>query len=114
MIEKYRGDIETLRSGLTVYSRGIPGLARDGFDHLRGPLEPGAGRREMDAPTWQQQMQQLQQDRERSHAPQTWQVPLKQDAQEVRAASPTRRQAVLIAGGPQRISGPHVGRRAER
>ncbi|OOW86676.1 lipase [Xanthomonas campestris pv. vitiswoodrowii] len=89
MIEKYRGDIETLRSGLTVYSRGIPGLARDGFDHLRGPLEPGAGRREMDAPTWQQQMQQLQQDRERSHAPQTWQVPLKQDAQEVRAASPT-------------------------
>ncbi|MEA5125745.1 lipase [Xanthomonas floridensis] len=89
MIEKYRGDVETLRAGLTLYSRGIPGLVRDGIDQLRGPVEPGTGRREMDAPSWQQQMQQLQQDRERSHAPQTWQVPLKQDAQEVRAASPT-------------------------
>ncbi|SOO29696.1 conserved hypothetical protein [Xanthomonas phaseoli pv. phaseoli] len=89
MIEKYRDDVETLRAGVTLYSRGIPGLARDGIDQLRGPVEPGTGRREMDAPSWQQQMQQLQQDRERSHAPQTWQVPLKQDAQEVRAASPT-------------------------
>ncbi|NIK01263.1 DUF6792 domain-containing protein [Xanthomonas cannabis] len=89
MIEKYRGDVETLRAGLTLYSRGIPGLVRDGVDQLRGPAESGAGRREMDAPSWQQQMQQFQQDRERSHAPQTWQVPLKQDTQEVRAASPT-------------------------
>ncbi|MGK9142368.1 lipase [Xanthomonas euvesicatoria] len=92
MIEKYRGDIETLRSGLTVYSRGIPGLARDGVDHLRGPLEPGTGRREMDAPTWQQQMQQFQHDRERSHVPQAWQVPLKGEAQgthDARAMSPT-------------------------
>lgn len=89
MIEKYRGDVETLRAGLTLYSRGIPGLVRDGVDQLRGPAESGAGRREMDAPSWQQQMQQFQQDRERSHAPQTWQVPLKQDMQEVRAASLT-------------------------
>ncbi|MBV6815385.1 lipase [Xanthomonas campestris pv. passiflorae] len=89
MIEKYRDDVETLLAGVTLYSRGIPGLARDGIDQLRGPVEPGTGRREMDAPSWRQQMQQLQQDRERSHAPQTWQVPLKQDAQEVRAASPT-------------------------
>ncbi|MCC8537333.1 lipase [Xanthomonas axonopodis pv. poinsettiicola] len=89
MIEKYRDDVETLRAGLTLYSRGVPGLARDGIDHLRGPLEPGAGRREMDAPSWQQQMQQLRQERERSHAPQEWQVPLKQGAHDVRGASPT-------------------------
>ncbi|KHL59918.1 DUF6792 domain-containing protein [Xanthomonas cannabis] len=88
-IEKYRGDVEALRSGLTLYSRGIPGLARNGVDHLRGPVEPGAGRREMDAPSWQQQMQQFQQDRERSHAPQGWQVPLKQDAQDARVAAQT-------------------------
>lgn len=36
----------------------------------------------MDAPTWQQQMQQFQHDRERSHVPQAWQVPLKGEAQE--------------------------------
>ncbi|MCL1501135.1 lipase [Xanthomonas nasturtii] len=89
MIEKYRDDVETLRAGLTLSSRGVSGLVRDGVDQLRGPVEPGAGRREMDAPSWQQQMQQFQQDRERSHAPQTWQVPLKPDAQEMRAASPT-------------------------
>ncbi|WDK32843.1 lipase [Xanthomonas campestris] len=100
MIEKYRGDVEALRSGLTLYSRGIPGLARDGVDHLRGPLEPGAGRREMDAPSWQQQMQQFQQDRERSHAPQGWQVPLKQDAQDVRVASPTHGRPPTLQDDP--------------
>ncbi|UXA68195.1 lipase [Xanthomonas prunicola] len=93
MIEKYRGDIETLRSGLTVYSRGIPGLARDGVDHLRGTLEPGTGRREMDAPTWQQQMQQFQHDRERSHVPQAWQVPLKGDVQGAPAIASTHRSS---------------------
>ncbi|RFF52311.1 DUF6792 domain-containing protein [Xanthomonas campestris] len=100
MIEKYRGDVEALRSGLTLYSRGIPGLARDGVDHLRGPLEPGAGRREMDAPSWQQQMQQFQQDRERSHAPQGWQVPLKQDAQDVRMASLTHGRPPTLQDDP--------------
>ncbi|UKR54097.1 DUF2235 domain-containing protein [Xanthomonas fragariae] len=41
-----------------------------------------------DAPSWQQQMQQLQHARERSHAPQQWQVPMKADAQqEARAAA---------------------------
>ncbi|UXA54179.1 lipase [Xanthomonas prunicola] len=93
MIEKYRGDIETLRSGLTVYSRGIPGMARDGVDHLRGTLEPGTGRREMDAPTWQQQMQQFQHDRERSHVPQAWQVPLKGDVQGAPAIASTHRSS---------------------
>ncbi|WP_407460370.1 DUF6792 domain-containing protein [Xanthomonas campestris pv. raphani] len=100
MIDKYRGDVEALRSGLTLYSRGIPGLARDGVDHLRGPLEPGAGRREMDAPSWQQQMQQFQQDRERSHAPQGWQVPLKQDAQDVRMASLTHGRPHTLQDDP--------------
>ncbi|WP_039812394.1 DUF6792 domain-containing protein [Xanthomonas arboricola] len=88
MIEKYRGDVKALRSGLTLYSRGIPGLARDGVDHLRGSLEPGAGSREMDAPSWQQQMQQFQHDRNRSHAPQAWQVPLRQHAQVDRTVAP--------------------------
>ncbi|MEB1548159.1 DUF6792 domain-containing protein [Xanthomonas campestris pv. campestris] len=100
MIDKYRGDVEALRSGQTLYSRGIPGLARDGIDHLRGPLEPGAGRREMDAPSWQQQMQQFQQDRERSHAPQGWQVRLKQDAQDVRVASPTHGRPPTLQDDP--------------
>ncbi|USI99532.1 lipase [Xanthomonas prunicola] len=93
MIEKYRGDIETLRSGLTVYSRGIPGMARDGVDHLRGTLEPGTGRREMDTPTWRQQMQQFQHDRERSHVPQAWQVPLKGDVQGAPAIASTHRSS---------------------
>ncbi|WP_311239619.1 MULTISPECIES: DUF6792 domain-containing protein [unclassified Xanthomonas] len=88
MIAKYRDDIEALRSGVTLYSRGAPGLVRDGVDHLRGPVEPGVGRLEMEAPSWQQQMQQFQQDRERSHAPQAWQVPLREDVQVDRALAP--------------------------
>ncbi|PPU76832.1 lipase [Xanthomonas cucurbitae] len=100
MIGKYRDDVETLRAGVTLYSRGIPGLVHDGIDHLRGPLEPGAGRREMDAPSWGQQMQQFQQDRERSHAPQTWQVPLKQDTQDVRAASSTQGRPPTLQDDP--------------
>ncbi len=100
MIGKYRDDVETLRAGVTLYSRGIPGLVHDGIDHLRGPLEPGAGRREMDAPSWGQQMQQFQQDRERSHAPQTWQVPLKQDTQDVRAASSTQGRPPALQDDP--------------
>ncbi|MBB4130676.1 DUF6792 domain-containing protein [Xanthomonas sp. 3075] len=87
MIAKYRGDVETLRAGLTLYSRGVDGLVRDGIDHLRGPLEPGEGRRETDAQSWQQQMQQLQQERERSHAPQQWHVPMKAEAQQTRTAA---------------------------
>ncbi|MEA9566823.1 MULTISPECIES: DUF6792 domain-containing protein [unclassified Xanthomonas] len=88
MIAKYRDDIEALRSGVTLYSRGAPGLVRDGVDHLRGPVEPGVGRLEMEAPSWQQQMQEFQRDRERSHAPQAWQVPLREDVQVDRAVAP--------------------------
>ena len=43
-----------------------------------------------DAPSWQQQMQQLQHARERSHAPQQWQVPMKADAQQEREAAGKR------------------------
>lgn len=41
MIENYRGDVETLRQGVTIGSRGAGGLIRDGIDHIRGPLPAG-------------------------------------------------------------------------
>jgi hypothetical protein len=54
----------------------------------------------MDAPSWQQQMQQFQQDRERSHTPQGWQVPLLQDAQDVRVASLTHGRPPTLQDDP--------------
>lgn len=40
-IEGYRDDVEGLRRGVTVVSRGPLGIVRDGIDHLRGPLPAG-------------------------------------------------------------------------
>lgn len=40
-IDNYRDDIEARRIGATVISRGPVGLARDGFDAIRGPLPAG-------------------------------------------------------------------------
>lgn len=40
-IADFRGDVEELRRGVTIISRGPGGLLRDGVDHLRGPLEAG-------------------------------------------------------------------------
>lgn len=77
MIGKYRNDVETMRTGVTIGARGWQGLVVDGIDELRGPESPGAGRRAMDAPSWSEQMQHLHTDRERRHAPQDWQVPLR-------------------------------------
>ncbi|MFC6839700.1 DUF6792 domain-containing protein [Xanthomonas theicola] len=77
MIDKYRNDVETMRSGLTLGARGWRGLVVDGIDTLRGPEAPGAGRRAMDAPGWSEQMRQLHERRERDHAPHGWQAPLR-------------------------------------
>ncbi|MCC4594352.1 lipase [Xanthomonas campestris pv. phormiicola] len=77
MIDKYRSDVETMRTGVTIGARGWQGLVVDGIDVLRGPASPGAGRRAMDAPSWPEQMQHLHESRERGHAPQGWQVPLR-------------------------------------
>lgn len=41
MIEKYRNDIATARSGVTLGARGPMGVVIDGIDHFRGPLPPG-------------------------------------------------------------------------
>lgn len=41
MIHEYRSDIDGLRTGATVISRGVPGGMIDAYDKLRGPLEPG-------------------------------------------------------------------------
>ncbi|MDQ1062339.1 MULTISPECIES: XVIPCD domain-containing protein [Stenotrophomonas] len=47
MIGEYRSDIEGLRTGATVISRGVPGGVMDAYDKMRGPLEPGEpGRRD--------------------------------------------------------------------
>lgn len=40
-INNYREDVEPLRLGTTVISRGPGGLIRDGVDYLRGPLPAG-------------------------------------------------------------------------
>jgi hypothetical protein len=41
MIDEYRNDIDGLRTGATVISRGVPGGVIDAYDKLRGPLEAG-------------------------------------------------------------------------
>lgn len=41
MIDEYRSDIDGLRTGATVLSRGIPGGVIDAYDKLRDPLEAG-------------------------------------------------------------------------
>ncbi len=49
-INNYREDMETLRRGTTVISRGPGGLIRDGIDHIRGPVPAGEpARREEEA-----------------------------------------------------------------
>ncbi|SOD56773.1 hypothetical protein SAMN06296416_1111, partial [Pseudoxanthomonas wuyuanensis] len=41
MIEKYRGDVEMLRSGTTVMARDLVGRVKDAIDYARGPLPAG-------------------------------------------------------------------------
>lgn len=41
MINEYRSDIDGLRTGATVITRGVPGGLIDAYDKVRGPLEPG-------------------------------------------------------------------------
>jgi hypothetical protein len=77
MIEKYRGDVALLRNGVTLGARGWQGVILDGIDELRGPLAPGAGRNIIGVPNWPEQMQQLREERDHSHAPQGWQTTLK-------------------------------------
>ncbi|XUP35160.1 DUF6792 domain-containing protein (plasmid) [Xanthomonas axonopodis pv. vasculorum] len=79
MVVKYRHDVQTLRSGVTLEVRGLGGLLVDGIDTLRGPEAPGAGRRAMHAPTWSEQMQALNTQREHTSASQEsqhWHAPL--------------------------------------
>ncbi|KGE52725.1 lipase family protein [Xanthomonas axonopodis] len=79
MVVKYRHDVQTLRSGVTLEVRGLGGLLVDGIDTLRGPEAPGAGRRAMHAPTWSEQMQALNTQREHTPASQQsqhWHAPL--------------------------------------
>ncbi|MEG2805028.1 lipase [Stenotrophomonas sp.] len=40
-IDNYRGDVQTLRRGLTMGVRGPVGLIEDAVDHMRGPLPAG-------------------------------------------------------------------------
>ena len=41
MIDEYRDKMELLRGAVTTGSRGMPGVAIDVYDTLRGPLDPG-------------------------------------------------------------------------
>ena len=41
MIEDYRGDVESIRSGITHVARGPVGWVKDGVDWMRGPLQAG-------------------------------------------------------------------------
>ncbi|WP_115561160.1 XVIPCD domain-containing protein [Xanthomonas arboricola] len=41
MIEEYRSDVNGLRTGTTILTRGAPGLGQDVVDAVRGPLAPG-------------------------------------------------------------------------
>jgi len=50
MIHEYRSDIDGLRTGATVISRGVPGGVIDAYDKLRGPLEPGEPARRQTGP----------------------------------------------------------------
>lgn len=47
-INNYREDMESLRRGTTVISRGPGGLIRDGIDQIRGPLPAGEPARRED------------------------------------------------------------------
>lgn len=41
MITEYREKLEMLRGAVTTGARGVPGMASDVIDRIRGPLEPG-------------------------------------------------------------------------
>jgi hypothetical protein len=90
MIDKYRGDVASLRSGVTLGARGWQGLADDAIDELRGPLAPGAGRSAIGVPTWPEHMQQLHDTQQHSTAPQGWQTPLR---------VPGHENAIQVANG---------------
>ena len=77
MINKYRGDVASLRTGVTLGARGWQGLVVDGINELRGPLPPGTGRNIIGVPSWPEHMQQLHDTQQHSTAPQSWQTPLK-------------------------------------
>ncbi|MCC8445198.1 lipase, partial [Xanthomonas translucens pv. translucens] len=76
MIEKYRGDVASIRTGVTLGARSWQGLILDGVDELRGPLPPGTGRNIIGVPNWPEHMQQLNDTKQHGTAPQGWQTPL--------------------------------------
>ena len=41
MIDEYRDKMELLRGAVTTGARGVPGVAVDLYDRIRGPLDPG-------------------------------------------------------------------------
>lgn len=41
MINEYRSDLDEIRTGITLLSRGPKGLGQDAIDAIRGPLAPG-------------------------------------------------------------------------
>ncbi|MBB3834242.1 hypothetical protein FHR55_002464 [Xanthomonas arboricola] len=76
MIDKYRGDVERLRMGVTFNARVIQGMSLgDGIDHLRDPLPPGAGRTEMAATRWQEVQQRMQSEDGPAYVPPGWKMP---------------------------------------
>ncbi|KWV14811.1 lipase [Xanthomonas translucens pv. translucens] len=76
MIDKYRGDVASIRTGVTLGARSWQGLILDGVDELRGPLPPGTGRNIIGVPNWPEHMQQLNDTKQHGTAPQGWQTPL--------------------------------------
>lgn len=76
MIDKYRDDVEVLRGGLTLGARGGYGLAVDAIDRLRGPLETGAGTKEMAAARWQEVQQRMEAEHQQQYVPPGWKMPL--------------------------------------
>ncbi|OAX87262.1 hypothetical protein A7D16_16260 [Xanthomonas nasturtii] len=89
MIDKYRGDVETLRMGVTFNARVIQGMSlADGIDHLRDPLLPGAGRAEMAATRWQEVQQRMQSEDAPAYVPPGWKMPIGESLERCVAPAP--------------------------
>ncbi|NHF65886.1 DUF6792 domain-containing protein [Xanthomonas hortorum] len=89
MIDKYRGDVETLRMGVTFNARVIQGMSlADGIDHLRDPLTPGAGRTEMAATRWQEVQQRMQSEDAPAYVPPGWKMPIGESLERCVAPAP--------------------------
>ncbi|WOB50966.1 hypothetical protein NYR97_06170 [Xanthomonas hydrangeae] len=89
MIDKYRGDVEALRMGVTFNARVIQGTSlADGIDHLRDPLPPGAGRTEMAATRWQEVQQRMQSEAAPAYVPPGWKMPIGESLERCVAPAP--------------------------